>query len=183
MNRNASLVYESDITSLVRRYSNHVYCIAQANCIDPTDVDDLSQEIWREVVRCHPRKRPSFPVEAWLVGVALRTAKNWRRVQLRRKRLRGRAEHMAAALETHHDPATEAYSHRVADRLWTSVHELPELQQAVFVLRSTMGYTVQDTAEALGIAEGTVKSSFFRAVRKLRTGLADLRDLWDHGDL
>lgn len=54
---------------------------------------------------------------------------------------------------------------------------LPDRQRAVLVLRFYGGLSVVETAEACGIAEGTVKSDTHRALARLRTSLdAELLD-------
>ncbi len=45
---------------------------------------------------------------------------------------------------------------------------LPLLQRQMLVLRFVLGYSVADTAAALGVAEGTVKSGVYRARQQLR---------------
>jgi RNA polymerase sigma-70 factor (sigma-E family) len=61
--------------------------------------------------------------------------------------------------------------------LWTSVRALPERQRAVVVLRYYEQLSEQETADALGVAVGTVKSQASRALDTLRTRLGDRDDL------
>ena len=49
---------------------------------------------------------------------------------------------------------------------------LPDTFRTVFVLREIEGLSVEDTAEALGIPEATVKTRLLRARRKLQEALA-----------
>jgi RNA polymerase sigma factor (sigma-70 family) len=61
------------------------------------------------------------------------------------------------------------------DRLWRAVVLLPRRQRAVVVLRFYEDLSERETAETLGIAVGTVKSTCARALAKLRVSpqLAD----------
>jgi RNA polymerase sigma-70 factor (sigma-E family) len=63
----------------------------------------------------------------------------------------------------------------VADALWTAVRGLPERQRAVVVLRYYEQLSERETAEALGVSVGTVKSQASRALDALR-GQLDGRD-------
>ncbi len=83
----------------------------------------------------------------------------WRRV--RRERL------------TAEVPET-AYEDPVGDpALWAALAELPPRQRAVIVLRYYEDLTEVQTADALEVSVGTVKSQASRAMAKLRTLLAE----------
>jgi RNA polymerase sigma-70 factor (sigma-E family) len=65
----------------------------------------------------------------------------------------------------------------VAATLWTAVRQLPDRQRAVVVLRYYEQLSEQETADALGVTVGTVKSQASRALGTLRTHLGDRDDL------
>jgi RNA polymerase sigma-70 factor (sigma-E family) len=52
--------------------------------------------------------------------------------------------------------------------LWQALAKLPESQRTMLVLRYYEGCTDSEIAENLGISVGTVKSSIWRALRRLR---------------
>ncbi|MFD5553657.1 SigE family RNA polymerase sigma factor [Streptomyces sp. NPDC127068] len=52
--------------------------------------------------------------------------------------------------------------------LWQALARLPELQRTMLVLRYYEGRTDPEIAEILGISVGTVKSSIWRSLRRLR---------------
>ncbi|WP_225825168.1 SigE family RNA polymerase sigma factor [Streptomyces naphthomycinicus] len=52
--------------------------------------------------------------------------------------------------------------------LWQALVRLPELQRTMLVLRYYEGRTDPEIAEILGISVGTVKSSIWRSLRRLR---------------
>jgi RNA polymerase sigma factor (sigma-70 family) len=54
------------------------------------------------------------------------------------------------------------------DAMLQALRALPDGQRDVIVLRFYLDLTVAETAEVLGIAEGTVKSAASRAVHRLR---------------
>lgn len=65
----------------------------------------------------------------------------------------------------------------VGDALWTAVRSLPERQRAVVVLRYYEQLSEKETADALGVTVGTVKSQASRALETLRGHLGDRDDL------
>lgn len=50
-----------------------------------------------------------------------------------------------------------------------ALKELPRRQHEVFVLRHWHGFSTAETAELLGIDQGTVKSQLKRAIDKIKT--------------
>jgi RNA polymerase sigma-70 factor (ECF subfamily) len=52
-----------------------------------------------------------------------------------------------------------------------AIADLPDAFRTVFVLRQVEGLTVEETAEALGLAAATVKTRLLRARRKLQDAL------------
>ena len=53
-----------------------------------------------------------------------------------------------------------------------AIADLPDAFRTVFVLREVEDLTVEETAEALGLAANTVKTRLHRARRKLQQSLA-----------
>jgi RNA polymerase sigma factor (sigma-70 family) len=73
----------------------------------------------------------------------------------------------------HHVPVPGQEYDGVTDALWTAVRRLPERQRAVVVLRYYEQLSERETADALGISVGTVKSQASRALDTLRVHLSD----------
>ena len=65
-------------------------------------------------------------------------------------------------------PETEATQHWEAETLWQAVRRLGFADQQVIYYRYFLDLPVEETAAALNIAEGTVKSRTHRAVTRLR---------------
>ena len=77
----------------------------------------------------------------------------------------------------HDVPVSGEHYDGVRDALWTAVSALPNRQRAAVVLRYYEQLSEQETAEALGISVGTVKSQASRAIGTLRNQLGDRDDL------
>lgn len=104
--------------------------------------------------------------EGWL----FRTAINLANSRFRRLPVERRARHRLAASVDSSDPSNTAEA--VALRM--AIAELPGRQRSVIVARFLLGLDVAQTAEVLGIAAGTVKSTTSDALRRLRA--MDLTD-------
>lgn len=91
----------------------------------------------------------------WVYRVAVNWATSWRRKWSRRPTL------PAEVLDREHHDDLDSVT--LADGL----AGLPLLQRQMLVLRFVLGYSVPETATALNVAEGTVKSGVHRARQQL----------------
>ena len=93
-------------------------------------------------------------------GWVYRTAMNWAISRLRRRRLARRHPRPV------HDPVVSPT--QLDTDLAAALQALPVRQRSVIVARFLLDLSEQQTAEALGIPIGTVKSRTSRALAKLR---------------
>lgn len=96
----------------------------------------------------------------WAFVVGKRWGLSWRRG---RRREHHREELVAALDEGPFDPATADYLD-----LMDALGELTVDQRTIVVCRFSLGLSVSETAELLGIREGTVKSRLSRTMERLR---------------
>lgn len=64
------------------------------------------------------------------------------------------------------------------DKLYRAIDELPEIYRVTFVMHDVEGYTHDEIAAALGVAEGTCKSRLSVARAQLREKLATFAKEW-----
>jgi RNA polymerase sigma factor (sigma-70 family) len=120
------------------------------------DAEDATQDALVKAWRALGRFRTGEPFRPWLLQIVANEARNRRRSARRRVRLslRAASETLAADVD------------RVA--LLDAVNELPADAQAVIACRYLLGLSEQETALALDVAPGTVKSRTSRALDRLR---------------
>jgi len=122
------------------------------------EAEDATQDAlvkaWRALGRFHAGE----PFRPWLLRIVANEARNRRRSAGRRLRL---ALRVGAA-----QPVADDGVDRHA--LLAAVNELPEDAQVVIACRYLLGLTEQETAVALDVAQGTVKSRTSRALVRLR---------------
>ena len=128
------------------------------------EAPDLAQ---RTFVRAHaalPRFRFDCPLRNWLLRIAVREYLHWRRD----------ARPTLPLDEARPAPAPDPEAVVLRDAL----ADLPADLRDPFLLRNVEGLSTRETAEALGIPEGTVKSRCHAARRRLQIalspGIADL---------
>lgn len=119
-------------------------------------VDEAMTKAYQRWSTLGPTSNPA----GWVYVVGLRWALAWRRS---RRRERHRESLVSAARPAFVDPAQAD----LVD-LMDALAELPMDQRTVVVCRFSLGLSVRETAEALDIREGTVKSRLARGVARLR---------------
>ena len=133
---------------------------------DPADAEDAAQETFIRAYRALDRFDGARPLRPWLMQIAANLARN---------RLRSVGRYVAAlrrALATEPEPvihaAADQASREDADLLWQAIRRLDASDQEIVYLRFFLDLPIEETAQALGIAEGTVKSRLHRALGRLR---------------
>lgn len=143
---------------------------------DPQEANDVVQEVFLKAHEADRRGRPPAEWGAWLTRVAVNTCRDRHRAG-GWMRFRRRSEPIddvpltAVTLA----PSEAAISEATRRRIWIAFRALPHRQQEVFVLRYLDERSTPEVAKALGLSPGSVKRHLFRAIRRLRGTLEDLR--------
>jgi RNA polymerase sigma factor (sigma-70 family) len=135
------------------------------------EAEEATQDACVKAWMALDRFRPEAPFRPWLVRIAVNEARNRRRGAGRRAgltlRLSGEPGTVAAA------PSAEEEALAAAERarLVAALAELREADQLVIAARYLLGLSEAETAAALGLRRGTVKSRLSRALGRLRVHL------------
>jgi RNA polymerase sigma-70 factor, ECF subfamily len=133
---------------------------------DSDQAEDIAQEAFIRAFRSLDRFDPNRAFRPWLLSITANLAKNQRRSLYRYLAAIGRFGRNSAAAEPGIESGVEARLNSQA--LWQAVRRLDLSDQQVIYLRYFLDLPVTETAEALGVPEGTVKSRLHRALNRLR---------------
>ena len=152
---------------LVRAHQQIAFRTAMLITHDAAEAEDAAQEGFVKAWRALPRFRVGEPVRPWLLTIVANEARN-------RRRSGGRREHLAMRAATQEHPAEDgapeaallAGEQRAG--LLASIARLREDDRFVIGCRYLLELSEAETAAALGVRPGTVKSRLSRALERLR---------------
>jgi RNA polymerase sigma-70 factor (ECF subfamily) len=158
---------------LVNRYEGAVAATVIGMLGRGDDADDVGQETFIRFHRALGRFRGESSLKTYLVHIAMNLSINVLRSR-RRSLLRfvSRDAEPMDLPETRIGPDAEADAAELNALVRAAVARLGEKQRAVVVLRLFQEYSTRETAEILGVPEGTVLSRLSRAMKELQGQLA-----------
>jgi RNA polymerase sigma-70 factor (ECF subfamily) len=137
-----------------------------------TEAEDAVQEAFVKAYRALGRFREGSPFRPWLLAIVANEARNRRRFAARSDRL---ALRVAGAPSGSAAPSPEAAALLDEERtlLVEALNAMREEDRLVVGYRYLVGLSEAETAEALGVPAGTVKSRLSRALVRLRSALSE----------
>ena len=129
---------------------------------DRTAAEDVVQDAFFGLYRNWGRLSDSMNALAYVRASVLNGCRAALRQRIRRSRLSAVAD--AATAESVEESVLLGEEHRA---VLAAVRRLPDRQREALVLRFYLGVSEEETARAMGIARGTVKSSTSRALAAL----------------
>jgi len=168
----------SAFQTLVERHRSMVYRVAFQFAGNHHDAEDIAQDVFIKVFRSLDRFRQDAQLTSWLYRIIMNACIDHRR----RSRFSASAAfgeeaelRMLNAPEETPGPEECAYGGEIGQVLECEIGRLPKGQRLVFVMRHHQGMKLCEIAEALGLAEGTVKRQLHAAVHRLRQALRQAR--------
>ena len=160
--------------SLVRAHSDIAFRTAMLITQDAADAEEAAQDAFVKAWRALGRFREDRPLRPWLLTIVANEARNRRRSAGRRAaltlRAAGEERHPGEAAPSP-EAALLAGERRAA--LMAALGRLREDDRLVIGCRYLLELSEAETAAALDIRPGTVKSRLSRSLERLRAELGD----------
>ena len=151
---------------LVRPHQEIAFRVAYVITRNAADAEDAVQDALVKAWRALGRFRAGEPLRPWLLQIAANEARNRRRSAGRRERLTLRAA--ASPGEAAPSPEEALLATGDRERLLDALEALPDAAREVLACRYLLDLSEEETAAALDVRLGTVKSRSARALEKLR---------------
>jgi len=157
--------------AIVRAHQAAALRLATIICGDSTEAYDIVQDSFVKAFHALPRMRSTESLRPWMMRIVANQSKNARRSRARRD---ARVERQIR-MRVDDAPTTDdlVLTTVAAEQLVDAVGRLSADDRHVIACRYFAGLNEAETASALGVARGTVKSRTARALARLRTELGD----------
>ncbi len=155
---------------IVQEHQQPVFRLAYLILGDADEAEDIAQEAFIRAYRALGRFDARRPMRPWLLRIAANLAYN---------RRRGVGRYFQALQRLlnstpHQQPVAQRVDQRLeSGALWRAVRRLGPADQRVIYLRYFLECSESESAEALGVPKGTVKSRLHRALKRLRAILEE----------
>src|SRR5436309_8380026 len=153
---------------IVHRYQQIAFRTAYVVTGSAADAEDAAQEGFVKAYRALDRFRAGAELRPWLLRIVANEARNRLRSAGRRQRLELRLTEGFRQGDAAPSPEAAAVEADERRRLVSLVGELEENDRLIIASRYFLELSGEETAAALGIPEGTVKSRLSRALGRLR---------------
>ncbi len=160
---------------LVTTYQDRIYNSCLGIVHDPSDAEDLAQEVFVEVYRSVEHFKEEAKLSTWMYRIAVTKSLDHLRSKKRKKRfafvksLFGEGDN-----EPRYDPpdfvhpGVQLENKERATHLFKAIDALPENQKVAFTLHKIEGLSYQEVAEVIGVTVSSVESLMFRAKQNLQ---------------
>jgi RNA polymerase sigma factor (sigma-70 family) len=157
--------------TLVRTYQGIAFRTAYLLAGNAADAEEAAQDGFLKAYRALGRFRRGAPLKPWLLRIVANEARNRRRSAGRRERLALRANDEIRPGDAVPSPEAALLAREDQERLLAAVERLPDDHRDAIACRFLLELSEGETAAALGIRRGTVKSRLARALARLRESL------------
>ena len=153
---------------IVQRYQQLAFRTAYVITRSAAEAEDAAQDAFVKAYRALASFRTGAEPRPWLLRIVANEARNRMRSAVRRQRLELRLAEGFRQGDAAPSPEAAAVDADERRRLVSLVGELEENDRLIIASRYFLELSGEETAAALGIPEGTVKSRLSRALGRLR---------------
>ncbi len=164
---------------LVDEHAAQIYALGLRFCGNPTDAEDMVQEVFLHAFRAWDTFRGDSSVKTWLYTIAARACQRMHRPRAGQPKHIGSIESLLpfgertiGIIPTDQPDAVQHQIQREArERIEAAIVELPDEFRVPVILKEIVGFSVPEVAQILGLQPNTVRSRIHRARLKLRAAV------------
>jgi RNA polymerase sigma-70 factor (ECF subfamily) len=158
---------------LVERYRDIAFRTAYLITRSAADAEDAAQEAFVKAYYALGRFRTQSPFRPWILRIVANEARNRVRSARRREGLALRVAEDRPSGGAAPSPEAAALDRERDEALLAAMAQLSEPDRQIITCRYLLDLSEAETADALGLRRGTVKSRLSRALGRLRAVLPE----------
>jgi RNA polymerase sigma-70 factor, ECF subfamily len=158
--------------ALIEQHRDRMWAVALRTLRDPEEAADALQDAFISAYRRAGSFRADAQITTWLHRIVVNACLD----RIRRRQARPQVPLPETGPDEPVDPRDPIHERETRLVVNQALAELPDHQRAPIVLVDVEGYSVAETAQLLGISEGTVKSRAARGRARLAKILGHLRN-------
>jgi RNA polymerase sigma-70 factor, ECF subfamily len=159
--------------TIVHAYQGIAFRTAYLVSGSASDAEEAAQDGFVKAYRALGRFRRGAPLRPWLLRIVANEARNRRRSAGRREALVLRAAAQDRPGDAVPSPEAALLAGESREQLLEAVNGLSEEHRLAVACRYFLDLSEEETAAALGVRRGTVKSRLSRALERLREELGE----------
>jgi RNA polymerase sigma factor (sigma-70 family) len=156
---------------IVQTYQGIAFRVAYLIAGSAADAEDAAQDGFVKAYRALGRFRRGAPFRPWLLRIVANEARNRRRSAARRDKLALRTAAEQASGDAAPSPEAAVLVAEQRRTLMDALDQLRDEERDVISCRYLLDLSEEETAAALGLRRGTVKSRTSRGLARLREHL------------
>ena len=172
-------------TELVARHQRRASRIAFHYMRDAAETDEAVQDAFVKAYSHLASFREELPFEVWFTRILINGCLDRIKARTRRERWiapmpatpGGERDFVERTAGSGPSPEDQLLARERRQQLAAALAKLPARQRSVFMLSHSEGCTSREVSAVTGLNESTVRVHLFRAIRKLRTLLAEGNDV------
>jgi RNA polymerase sigma-70 factor (ECF subfamily) len=163
---------------LIERYKKKIYAVALDMTGDHHNAEDISQDVFLKAFRSLSGFRGRASVNTWLYRMTVNACidrsrkKAWKAMKPKGALTDDDLHPHERSHERLSDPEKELEKTLLQQHIRQALDSLTQRERAVFVLRHYHSMPLKEISECLNVTVGTVKSTLFRALKRLQEKLA-----------
>jgi len=159
---------------IVERYSGYVWALCSSYVRNPSDCEDVAQEVFVQCYRRLDTLRNPAAFGCWLGQLARRQCLTWLRSSARREERLAKYENGLEPAYAQRSAMEKPIREELRRGIRDEIDMLPPDYREALLLRYTEGYSAEEAASFLGISPAAMR-------KRLERAQAMLKDrLWDH---
>lgn len=171
--------HRASLESLISLFHHDIFRLAFYRTRSRMDAEDLTQEIFMQMIKSLPGLKEAERFKPWLYRIAVNRIKDFHRKKSILSFF-GTAEEMETSCpviaEDAENPLNRIIRKEFLEQFYSFTDSLSRWEQEVFMLRFAEQLGIKEIAEALNKNENTVKTHLYRALKKFKehAGLLDI---------